>query len=152
MLGKIDKYQETIEKRNQKILKLQSDLENFKEYNFWAMKDVYGLEITAGDNITITTELSKMMSKILNDNKGKISVIINKNNISLIDEVIMKYSNFPFGYFSKYILLKSLGNPKWKIYAKKAESIFEITTSISQHHLAHDQALKAIKNDLKLNK
>jgi hypothetical protein len=150
MLDKIGNYQETIEKRNRKIEFLQKELSNFKKYNYWATKGLYGLDITAGSNISITNDLSVRMEKILKKEKdGLVNVIINENNMSLIDEVIDKYPDFPFGYFAKYILLKELNNSEWKVYAKKTLKILNITTKIDQHSIVHDRVINIVKTHLK---
>ena len=112
-------------------------------YGYGDMKPGYG--------IIATSDLSTRMHEILVEQNKAIFVKNDKAMLPKIDEVIKLYPNFPFGYWAKFNLLKDLGNPDWKLYAKKAMDIFEITTTIKGHDPSHDQVLKVLKEVLATN-
>lgn len=150
MLDKIGYYQKDIEERNKKIEALENEVENVKEYNYYSTLNMYGLDKVYGMGISYDTDLSKRMKRILFEKDGKIFVKTELSILPEIDEVILKYPKFPFGYWAKYNLLKSNGQHAWKEYANKVMEIFEITTTIEGHHPMHDEALKLVVRDLGL--
>jgi len=151
MLGKIQKYQQDIEQRNKRIESLEHQVNNIKEYGYYATLDIYGRNFTPDTGIKFNSDLSNRMEKILTEVNGKTFVKNGNSVLPEIDVVIEKYPNFPFGYWAKYNLLKTKGDRNWRECAKKAANIFEITTSINGHNSMHDEALKAVKTDLATN-
>ena len=151
MLEKVSKYQADIEDRNKRIQLLEGEVLNVKEYGFYATLDIYGRNVTPGYGIKFSSDLSDRMEKILTVVDGQTYVKNDKSNLPLVEEVIKRYPNFPFGYFAKFVILKAFGNSEWKTYARKAEGIFEITITIMGHHPCHDEALKILKRDLATN-
>ena len=152
MLSKVGQYQSDIEERNKKIQALESEINNVKEYSYYATLDIYGIDIIAGYGLTYTSDLSKRMGKVVEEVNGKLYVRNDKKSLPILDEVIEKYPNFPFGYFAKFNILKSFGDLAWKRYAQKAVDIFQITTTIKGHHASHDEALTLLKRDLGTNR
>lgn len=151
MLLKVANYQSDIEQRNLKIQKLESDIDNVKEYSYYSTMDIKGQTINAGNGLTYSSDLSNRMKKLLIEVEGKSYVKNDLNNISQIDEVISKYPKFPFGYWARYNVLKAFHKPEWKADAKKCVEIFKITTSIEGHNQMHDEALKLAEHDLETN-
>lgn len=151
MLSKIGAYQSDIEERNKQILLLESEINNIKEYGYYATLDIYGRSINVGNGLTFTSDLSNRMEKVLIVVDGKVFVKNDKAILPILDEVIEKYPNFPFGYFAKFNILKAYNDPTWKTYAKKAASIFEITTTIKGHNPSQDEALSILRRDLATN-
>lgn len=149
MLDKISRYQSDIEERNREIERLKKDVSNVKEYSFYATFDLYGLPIKSGFGIKFSSDLSDRMSKIFTEIGGKIYVRNDKALLPEIEEVIRRHPNFPFGYWAKVDLLRQLGDSHWRESAIKAISILEITTSITGHHSAHDEALAVLRQWLK---
>ena len=98
MLSKISNYQKDLEDRNKIIRQLEKDISNIKEYSSYAKMDLYGLEMSAGDGITIKTDLSVRMEKVLIKKGNQAFVKVDKANIPILEEIIKKYPNFPFGY------------------------------------------------------
>ncbi|GAP70556.1 hypothetical protein BA6E_124371 [Bacteroidales bacterium 6E] len=145
MLERISKYQADIEERNLKIIELEREMANFREYSYYADYNIYGTNINAGEGIKLTSDLYGRMSKILVEKDGQVFVKSSKEIIPQIDEVIKRYPNFPFGYFAKFDILKVHNDPEWKVYAAKAIKIFEVTTTISGHDASHDQALSILR-------
>lgn len=149
MLSKVSKYQTDIEKRNLKIQVLEDEIKNFKDYSFYSKLDIYGREFSFGDGLSSgQSELTKIMSKIFITANGKQSVIVNNKTMTLVNEVINKYPNFPFGHLAKFNIQYARKNPKWKESAEKAKRIFEITTSIEGHNPSHDSCLAEINRYL----
>jgi hypothetical protein len=151
MLGKIQKYKQEIEERNKRIGSLENQVNNVKEYGYYATLDIYGRNFIPETGNKFNSDLSNRMEKILVEINGKTFVKNGNAVLPEIDAVIEKYSNFPFGYWAKYNLLKTKGDTNWKKFAIKAANIFEITTSIKGHNSMHDEALKAVKADLATN-
>lgn len=152
MLSKIGKYQSDIEERNKRIQSLEGEINNVKEYSYYATLDIYGRDVIVGNGLTFSSDLSNRMGKVIDEVNGKLFVRNDKKSLPILDEVIEKYPNFPFGYFAKFNILKAFGDPAWKTYAKKAVDIFEITITIKGHHASHDEALSILKRDLGTNK
>lgn len=152
MLSRIDRYQADIEERNKRIQFLENEINNVKEYSYYATLDIYGRNINVGYGLTFTSDLSSRMEKVVTVVDGKIYVKNDKANLPILDQVIEKYPNFPFGYFAKFNLLKAFGDPDWKIFAQRAIGIFEITTTIKGHHASHDEALAILKRELATNR
>ncbi len=151
MLEKIAKYQTDIEARNQIISELEKEVDNVKRYSFYADYNIYGstFNTKAKGGISFTSDLINRMDKLLFDENEITYVIPDLKNLPLVDDVIKRYPDFPFGYYVKYQLLKNTNQDGWITYAKKAKEIFLVTTSISGHNGMHDNALKNINNDLK---
>ena len=151
MLDKIANYQSDIEERNIKIKQLEKEILNVKEYSVYATYSIYGTNIKAGSLIKISSDLFDRMKNILFEIEGKVSVNCIKENLPLVDDIIEKYPNFPFGYFAKYEILNKLGDYERLKYAIKAIEILEVTTSIDGHDSSHDVVLnilrQAINND-----
>lgn len=152
MLSKIGKYQADIEERNKRIQLLEGEINNVKGYYYYATLDIYGRDVMVGYGLTFTSDLSDRMGKVVTDVNGKLYVKNDIANLPILDEVIEKYPNFPFGYFAKFNILKTIGDTNWKTYAKKAIEIFEITITIKGHHASHDEALAILKRELGTNR
>ena len=152
MLSRVGKYQTDLEERNKRIQALEGEINNVKEYSYYATLDIYGRNINVGNGLTFTSDLSNRMEKVVTVVDGKVFIKNDKANLPILDEVIEKYPNFPFGYFAKFNILKAFGDPDWKTYARKAVAIFEITTTIKGHHATHDEALAILKRDLATNR
>jgi len=149
MLNKIAKYQNDIEERNRKIQELESQVDNVKKYNFFADMDITGRNMSTPDgNIVITTGITILMDKILDKTDNNYVVKSDASTLTLINEVIKKFPDFPFGYYTKAIYLRTKKKEDWKISANKAIEILEVTTKINGHHLNQDQALKELKTYL----
>jgi|GEM_PF-6093696 hypothetical protein len=144
LLSKIDKYQNDLEVKNEKIIDLQNQVTNIKDYSYYALMNAYGQDITPGYGISYSSDLSDKMKKILYEFKGATYVKNDMSILPLIDEVINEYPRFPFGYCAKFNLLSSHNDKTWKIYAVKALEIFKITTTLEGHSPAHDEAKKAL--------
>ena len=141
-----------IEERNKRIQILEDGINNIKEYSYYATLDIYGRNMNVGNGLSLKSDLSNRMEKVVTVVNEKIFVKNDKANLVIIDEVIEKYPNFPFGYFAKYNILKAFNDSEWRTYAKKAVAIFEITTTIKGHHETHDEALGFLRRDLAANK
>lgn len=151
MLTKVAKYQAEIEDRNNRIKFLEDEVLNVKEYGYYATLDIYGRNVTPGYGMKFSSDLSDRMDKVLMVANGKVYVKNEKANLPLFDEVIAKYPNFPFAYFAKFVILQAFKNPEWKIYAKRALAIFEITTTIKGHNESQDAALETLRRELSTN-
>jgi hypothetical protein len=149
MLSRIDKYQLTIENKTNKINLLQDEIQNIKDYSFYAKMDMFGLDVIAGANMAIDSPLSIMMKKILTPKDGIAILINDKSALPQLNHVIEKYPKFPFGYYFKSLILKERNNSEWKKYANRAIEIFKITTAIEGHHGDHDEGLKRLRTELK---
>ncbi len=101
MLSKIGAYQSDIEERNRRIQLLESEINNVKEYGYYATLDIYGRSVNVGNGLTFTSDLSTRMEKVVTVVDGKVYVKNDKANFQILDGVIEKYPNFPFGYFAK---------------------------------------------------
>ena len=148
MLNKIAKYQSDIETRNLKIQELEKEVSNVKQYSYYADYSIYGSNFnTKGTGgIKINSDLIERMSPLLTEQKdGMTYVIVKKENLPLVNEVIKKYPNFPFGYYVKFELLKAYNDDEWIDVAKKAIEIFDVTTTIQSHHISHDEVLSILK-------
>ena len=151
ILDKIDAYQYTIEEKNKKIEQLHNEVHHVKQYSYYATFDIYGHDIKSGYNTKVSSDLSDRMSKIITELNGKVFVKNSKSALTDIDNVINIYPNYPFGYWAKFTLLKTLGKVSCKEYAQKAIDIFKITTSIQGHDASHDEALKVLKKSVTIN-
>ncbi len=146
MLSKIAKYQNDIEQRNKEIDSLRNEVINVKQYSYYATLDIYGRDVIPGYGIIVSSDLIDRMKNILVEGKGTIAPKATMEVLPLINDVIRKYPNFPWGYYCKAAVYKDFNNQAWKAAADKAIEIFEVTTTIVGHHPSHDQALKQLKN------
>jgi hypothetical protein len=149
MLKRVAKYQNEIEDRNRKIEILEKQIQDVKNFYSYADLDITGRNIQGTPNqIIITSGISILMDKIL----VKTNDIYNLKNdivtLTIINEVIAKYPNFPFGYWARAIYLRDRGDKTWKLSAEQAIKILEITTTVTGHHGNHDQALAQLKEIL----
>ncbi len=149
MLDKISKYQDDIEERNKKIQELENQVNNVKEYTFYADMDITGRNISTGSGLTFTSGITVLMDKILEKTDNVYIVKSSPKTLEYIDEVIIKFPKFPFGHYAKAIYLKSHKKNDWQLSAKKAVEIFEVTTSINGHHINQDQAFAELKTMLR---
>ena len=102
--------------------------------------------MSAGDGITIKTDLSVRMEKVLIKKGNQAFVKVDKANIPILEEIIKKYPNFPFGYYAMAVLRQSLGYKDWRNFSNKGIEILTITTSISGHAVTHDKVLAYLKS------
>lgn len=154
----VERYYSEIELKNKKIENLKIEVQKVRDYSYFATFDFKGNNILVSNQhekayLTITTELYLLMHQILifEDEKSAFSNFkIKQDNktLVLINTVINRYPNYPFGYYVKYLWLKSNNQKSWIDFAKQAKSIFEVTTKISGHSIDHDDALKIIRIDL----
>jgi cell division protein FtsB len=152
MLSKVGSYQKEIEERNLKIQQLEFEVNNIKEYSFYATLDITGQAIQIGNGLTYSSDLSNRMKNLIEEKHKQMYVKPDLSLIPQIDEVISKYPKYPFGYWLKYNLLKAFHKSEWKEYAQKCIEIFKITTTISGHNASHDEALKYAIRDIQSNK
>ncbi len=73
--------------------------------------DIYGRDVIVGNGLTFSSDLSNRMKKVVDEVNGKLYVRNDKKSLPILDEVIEKYPNFPFGYFAKFNILKVFGDP-----------------------------------------
>lgn len=144
MLSKISNYQSEIEIRNKKIEVLEKKVSEVKRYNYVSVLDITGREVPNGD-IVFSSPLTNLMDQILEKKDNMYVIKTDLKSLAIMDQVINKFPNFPFGYYAKAKSLRLKNDNSWRDFATKGIEILEITTSISGHHQNHDEALKALK-------
>lgn len=136
--------------KEQELEKLKNDVNNIRDYSNIARLDLTGVELHAGNGITMSdTELSALMKKILRIEDNKVYVKVSDTVMVYVNEVIEKFPKFPFGYYAKAKILLSKNIKDGLPYVFKTIEILEITTSIQGHNPNHDEALAEFKNILK---
>jgi len=149
----LDKINKRLDEKDEEIKKLNDDISGVKNYSHVAMLDLYGVEQEYGYPLTgWKTELYNLMESVLEKKKEGTSFKSNDTSLTILNKVIVKYPNFPFGYFGIALILLQQGKSGWQQYANKAVEILKITTSIEGHKGIHDQVLQQLTTYLDLDK
>jgi hypothetical protein len=150
----VTQLQKFNEEKDKKIIKLDADISNLKEYTNIAPLNIWGLTMDPGGTIFETSAISEIMKNVWDFNLQTRTYTLRLTDSSLMfsDIASKQFPNFPFGHYSKAtIRLARNGNdPEGMIALLKARQILEITTTIYGHHPSHDQVLSDIKKMLNI--
>lgn len=156
LLTEFSAVKKDVEQEKKKVESVKKDLETEKmkveairDYSLVAKLNMHGLTGAAGKGLRErATAISRLMEPALILENEVSTCRCDDNSLTVFKEVIRQYPKFPFSYFCIADCLKIRNNPEWKQYAIKAKDIFEITTSLSEHHQSHDQALQLLLRGL----
>jgi hypothetical protein len=138
--------------KDKQIEKLNNDVNGIKNYSHVAELDIWGLgRLKGGNTISITNPTNRLMKNILEQKDGMISIKSGDSILTDINKVIEISPDFPFGYWAKAQYLIRDKKIEWVVFARKAVTILEVTTTIAGHDGYHDAVLKGLKELLKIN-
>jgi len=119
-----------------------------EKYSQIAKMGPQGSDIIAGRYLSFTSGLPGALEGTYILGATKFTYICTEESINKMIEVTKNYPDFPFSYFGIATCIKDQGKDGWTKYAKKSIEIFEETTKIEDHNLAHDEALEILRSDI----
>lgn len=149
----VENYQESDEKKDQRIAELEDTTNSILEYSEVARLDAVGNPPGLGpdSDISMNTELVNLLKDTYVLRDGRFHMSRSTESEAKYRQVIEKYPKFPFGYYFVVLCLKDKGNDEWKTYAKKAVEILEQTVKIDGHNKGNDEVLAKLKHWLSDN-
>lgn len=127
--------------------RLKTNVEDIKDYTFYAYRDMFGRDYVGSGSIIIPeSELTLLTKKLMLINGNMIQLINSDSTSYYTNLVLEKYPKFPFIYWIKAKQLLHNGDMNCLKYAKEAERIFKITTSIEGHKTIHNDFLDDTKS------
>lgn len=149
----LEEIKQRLDKKDQEIKNLNQNVTDLKNYSHVAMLNLKGVELEYGYDFTgWKTELYNLMESVLITNNVGTYFKVDESSLKILDEVILKYPNFPFGYSGMALILLQLGKPNWKEYANKALKILQVTIAIEGHNIIHDKVFQQLTMYLELDK
>lgn len=137
------------ETKDIQINQLGKDISNIKEFTSVAPLNILGLPQDPGGSLKYTSGISLLMQNVWDFDKSTNMYHIRYTDSALYysNLVIDKFPNFPFGFYSKVLILRSRNRTDQEVLVavKRAIEILKITTTIYGHNGAHDQALAELK-------
>lgn len=122
----------------------KKELEGVRDYTDVSRLDLSGKPFVTGGGIMYSTGISRIMEGTYTEEDGLVSFKCDDESLKRYERTIQESPRFPFSYYAMAYCLQSRGDNKWRAYASKALSIFEITTKIGGHKESHDEALKVL--------
>jgi len=122
----------------------KKELEGIRDYAYVSSLDPSGKSLVAGFGLKYSTPISRIMEATFTEKDGEVYFKCDDESLKRYKRAIQEYPRFPFSYYSMADCLRARGDNRWKEYASKAISIFEITTKIGGHKESHDEALKVL--------
>jgi hypothetical protein len=122
----------------------KKEIEGIRDYTDVSRLDQSGKPFVAGGGIMYSTGISRIMEGTYTEEDGMVNFKCDDESLKRYERAIQEYPRFPFSYLAMAHCLMRCGDNKWREYASKAVSIFEITTKIGGHKESHDEALKVL--------
>lgn len=135
-------------RKGQRIDDLESQLVAVRDYSADAHLDALGNPPGGGvgSDIKMNTELINLL---LDTYSVKGTQIFMKRD-ALSEEryrtVVEKYPKFPFGHYYLALCLRDRHDEGWRLHARRAVEILQITTQINGHNENHDEVLKKLSS------
>ena len=130
----------------------KKELEGIRDYTYVSSLDQSGKPLVAvggvGVEFKYSTPISRIMEATFTEKDGEVYFKCDDESFKRYERTIHEHPRFPFSYFAMASCLQRRGDNKWREYASKAISIFEITTKIGGHKESHDEALKVLLRSL----
>jgi len=126
----------------------KKELEGIRDYAYVSSLDPSGKSLVAGFGLKYSTPISRIMEATFTEKDGEVYFKCDDESFKLYERTIHEHPRFPFSYVAMAFCLQTRDDNRWREYASKAISIFEITTKIGGHKESHDKALKMLLRSL----
>jgi len=136
---------------NIKLETSKTQVDNLAEYGEVATLNFSGSKSISKNN-SITSPLTGWNKNYVKDVDGKKQIRYDDEAIEYFKVLMESYPKYPFSYYCLAEAYRLRGDKQWKIYAKKAIKILEITTTLPNHAPNHDDVLVILKKMLSVTK
>lgn len=124
------------------------DFKDYSEYSSVAELDFVGNPpgIAPGSDLVCNSWLCNQLKGTYTKKNGQIYMSRDKYACDKYIAITKKQPKFPFSYYFVALCLKEKNDDDWNIYAAKAITILEITTTIDGHRVHHDKILDKLRS------
>ncbi len=137
-----------VRRGNREEAGLKQTVENIRDYAYVSKLNPSGKSFVAGFGLKHSTAISRIMEETLTEKDGILYFKCDDESLKRYQRTIQEHPRFPFSYVGMADCLRRTGDDKWREYAFKAISIFEITSKIDGHHKSHEDFMEQILRDL----
>lgn len=137
-----------VRRGNREEARLKQTVENIRDYAYVSRLNPSGKSFVAGFLLKHSTAISRIIEETLTEKDGVFYFKCDDQCLKRYQRTMQEHPRFPFSYVGMADCLRRSGDDKWKEYAYKAVTIFEITTKIDGHDKSHDDVMEQILRDL----
>ena len=137
----LDRLRDELSSVDRRTTSLETEMEAVLDYSDVAMLTINGSEFIGGA-VKFNSPLTRILEGTFTEiSPNRFRRVCTKEALGKYRQAIRDFPRFPFSHYWLALCLRDSGDSTWRTPAASARSIFEKTTRISGHAIAHDQAL-----------